>query len=78
MKPHWKLIAFEIIFEILVELGPASFSMMAAAAQYLVELSQVDSKASVQLLVGSIGLETNCRGHVIDFALYAFTPISDH
>ena len=58
--------------------NPVGLTYHKGASQYLVELSQVDSKASVQLLVGSIGLETNRRGHVIDFALYTFTPISEH
>ena len=66
MKPHWKLIAIELILEIVLELGPASLGLMATVAQYLVELSLEGRKASVQLIVDSIGHNTATRGPVID------------
>ncbi|AFZ19230.1 hypothetical protein [Allocoleopsis franciscana] len=75
MKPHWKLIAFEIILEIILEIGPASLSMLAAVSEYLVDLSNVAGRDSVQLLVSSIRPEMNRRGYVIDLAQYSFTSL---
>ncbi len=68
MRHHWKLIVFELILEIVLELGPASLSMMAAVAQYLVELSQIDSKSSVQLIVRAIEPDSARRWHFVDLA----------
>lgn len=73
MRRHWKLIAFELILEIILELGPASLSMMAAVAQYLGELSQVDGRESVQLIESSMKSDSDRRGCVMDLAQYAFT-----
>lgn len=50
MKLHWKLIAFEIILEIILELAPASLGLMAVVSEYLVELSLENSRAVVQLI----------------------------
>jgi replication-associated recombination protein RarA len=66
MRQHWKLIAFEIILEIVLEIGPVSFSMMAAVAQYLVALSQGDSRNSVQLIVRAIESNSDRTEHTID------------
>ncbi len=75
MKPHWKLIAFELILEIILEIGPASLSMLAAVSEYLVDLSNVAGRDSVQLLVSSIRPQMNRRGYVIDLAQYSFTSL---
>ena len=72
MKPHWKLIVFELILEILLEIGPASLSMLAAVSEYLVDLSNVARKDSVQLLVNSIRPEMNRRGYMLDLAQDSF------
>lgn len=68
MKLHWKLIAIELLLEIVLELAPASLNLMATIAQYLVELSLEGRKDSVQLIVGSIGHHNPSRGPVIDVA----------
>lgn len=51
MKLSWKLIAVEIVLEIILELAPASLSLMAAISEYLVELSLEKSRAVAQLVV---------------------------
>ncbi len=68
MKLHWKLIAIELILELLLELAPTSLSLMATLAQYLVELSLEGRKDSVQLIVGSIRHHNANRGPIIDVA----------
>lgn len=68
MRQHWKLIAFEVILEIVLELGPVSLSMMAAVAQYLVALSQRDSRNSVQLIVRLIESNGDRTEHRIDLS----------
>jgi len=77
MRQHWKLIAFEIILEIVLELGPVSFSMMAAVAQYLVELSRGDSRNSIQLIVRSIESNSNCTEHTLDLSQQACILMSN-
>ncbi len=68
MKLHWKLIAIELLLEIVLELAPASLNLMATIAQYLVELSLEGRKDSVQLIVGSFDHHNPNRGPVIDVA----------
>ena len=68
MKLHWKLIAIELILEIVLELAPASLNLMATIAQYLAELSLEARKDSVQLIVASVGHHNANRGPIIDVA----------
>ncbi len=68
MKLHWKLLAIELVLEIVLELGPASLSLMANVAEYLVELSVQSRKASIQLIINTIGHNTARRGPIIDLA----------
>jgi hypothetical protein len=77
MKLHWKLIAFEVILELILELGPASLSMMAVIAEYLVDLSHLEHRASVQLIIKSMELNTARRGSMSYLASPTFSTMSN-
>lgn len=66
MSLRWKLIIFELILEILIELAPGTLSLMATVAQYLLDLSLESSGASVQLVASSIAQETYRRSPVMN------------
>jgi hypothetical protein len=75
MKLHWKLIAFEVVLELILELGPASLSMMAAIAEYLVDLSHLEHRASVQLIIRSMELNTARRESISYLSPRTFSTI---
>ncbi len=54
MKIHWKIIIFEVILEILLELAPVGLSIMATISEYLVELSLEHSRVSADLVINSM------------------------
>ena len=76
MRLHWKLIAIELFLQIVLECGPASFNLMATVTEYLVELSREASRASVQLIVSSIGHSNARRGPVMDLEQYTFSGLT--
>ena len=52
MRIYWKPIICEVILEILLELAPGSFDIMATISEYLLESTLEASKASIQLVLG--------------------------
>ncbi|MBP5978002.1 hypothetical protein HW132_36235 [Brasilonema sp. CT11] len=52
MRIYWKLIICEVILEILLELAPGSFDIMATISEYLVESTWEASRISIQLVLG--------------------------
>ncbi|NMG19957.1 hypothetical protein [Brasilonema bromeliae] len=52
MRIYWKPIICEVILEILLELAPGSFDMMATISEYLVESTWEASRTSIQLVLG--------------------------
>ncbi len=52
MRIYWKPIICEVILEILLEVAPGSFGMMATISEYLVESTWEASRASIQLVLG--------------------------
>lgn len=59
MKLHWKLIALEFILEVLIELAPGSFDLMATFAEYLLDFSFDGHKVSIEWVTPSTGQETS-------------------
>ena len=55
MLVHWQPIIVELMLEILLQSAPASLDILATVAEYLVELSLVPSRASIQLLLPRAG-----------------------
>ncbi|MBW4626187.1 MAG: hypothetical protein KME49_11955 [Brasilonema octagenarum HA4186-MV1] len=52
MRIYWKPIICEVILEILLELAPGSFDIMATISEYLVESTWEASRTSIQLVLG--------------------------
>ncbi len=50
MNLRWKLIVFEVILEVLMELAPVKLGILATVAQYLMDLSLESSKISNELV----------------------------
>ncbi len=67
MRLRWKLIAFEIILELILELAPAGLSLMATVSEYLVELSLEASRSSIHLIARSVGHQYDSPSHIARF-----------
>lgn len=58
MNLRWKLIVFEVILEVLMELSPVNLGILATVAQYLMDLSLESSKISTELVL--TGMSQQC------------------
>ena len=50
MRVYWKLIIFEVLLEILLELAPGSLDTLATLAEYLMESSREAGRVALVLL----------------------------
>ncbi|GEM_PF-2752892 len=54
MRVYWKLIIFEVLLEILLELAPGSLDTLATIAEYLLESSREAGRTTIVLLSQTI------------------------